>query len=121
DTCLLVTVQQPESNISYTITAFDPDGCLITDILNVQVQKPRNVYVPNIFSPNADGLNDLFMVFGGREVRQVLAFQVYDRWGNQLYEGSNFQPNDADYGWDGTYQGRKMDAGVYVFYIQVEF
>jgi gliding motility-associated-like protein len=121
DTCVVVTLQQPGENITYTVTAFDADGCLVTDVLNVEVRKPRNVFVPNIFSPNGDGLNDLLMVFGGREVRQIRQFQVYNRWGGKMYEASNFQPNDPVYGWDGNFRGRKMDAGVYVFYIEVEF
>lgn len=121
DTCVAVTLQQPGENISYTVTAFDADGCLVTDALNVEVRKPRNVFVPNIFSPNGDGLNDRLMVFGGREVRQIRQFQVYNRWGSKVYEASVFQPNDPVYGWDGNFRGRKMDAGVYVFYIEVEF
>lgn len=121
DTCIVVTLETPGENITYTVTAFDADGCLITDILNVEVQKPRNVFVPNLFTPNGDGINDKFMVFGGREVRQIRDFQIYSRWGSRLFRASSFQPNDATYGWDGSYNGKQMDAGVYVFYIEVEF
>ncbi|MBK7409230.1 MAG: gliding motility-associated C-terminal domain-containing protein [Saprospirales bacterium] len=121
DTCIFVVLQQPQENITYTVTALDADGCPITDILAIQVQKPRSIFVPNVFSPNADGINDLFMIFAGREVLQIREFQVYNRWGSKLYQASNFQPNDPAYGWDGYYRSKLMDLGVYVFYIEVEF
>ena len=121
DTCVTVFLENPQENITYTVTALDADGCPVTDILSVQVQKARRLFVPNVFSPNGDGLNDLFMIFAGKEVLQIREFQVYNRWGSLLYRASNFQPNDPAYGWDGYFQSKLMDAGVYAFYIEVEF
>ncbi|MCB9285333.1 MAG: gliding motility-associated C-terminal domain-containing protein [Lewinellaceae bacterium] len=121
DTCITVLLENPQENITYTVTALDADGCPVTDILSVQVQKARRLYVPNTFSPNGDGINDRFMVFAGKEVREIREFQVYNRWGSLLYRAGNFQPNDPTYGWDGYFQDHLMDVGVYVFYIEVEF
>ncbi|MBK6902653.1 MAG: gliding motility-associated C-terminal domain-containing protein [Saprospirales bacterium] len=121
DTCLLTTLIAPQTDITYTVTALDPDGCPATDFLSVRVLKLRKLFIPSVFSPNADGANDLFVIYAGVEVRQIREFQVYNRWGSLMYRASNFQPNDPAFGWDGYFQDRLMDVGVYVYYAEVEF
>ncbi|MBL7791095.1 MAG: gliding motility-associated C-terminal domain-containing protein [Saprospiraceae bacterium] len=71
-------------------------------------------YIPNVFSPNSDGINDLFQVFTGEGV-QVEQFQlnVFDRWGNMLYSSEDYTA-----GWDGDYRSKAMNPGVYVWHLK---
>ncbi len=111
----------PQESTAYRLTASDANGCSASDVVMIFVNKERSVYVPNVFSPNEDGINDLFTVFGGKDVAEIRTFIIFDRWGNMLYQKGPFQPNDLQYGWDGTFEGQPMNAGVYVFYAEVVF
>lgn len=103
-----------ESDI-YTLIAADGNGCTTQDSVEIQVRKVRPVFIPNAFSPNADGRNDVFMVYGGKSVDQVASIKVFDRWGALLYDG------DGSKSWDGTFKGKKMPAGVYTYLIEMIF
>lgn len=79
------------------------------------------LFVPNIFSPNFDGINDQAGVMGQAGVGVVEVFQVFDRWGNLVYEEKGTPLGPDLRGWDGTYAGRPMPAGVYVYRLEVRF
>jgi gliding motility-associated-like protein len=98
----------------------DSFGCTATDRVLVVVEKVRRVHVPTGFSPNGDFSNDLLLVHGQQGVR-VVSFRVYDRWGEQVYEGLDFPVNDPNTGWDGTFRGEPMNPGVFVWVLEVEF
>ncbi|MEI6124686.1 MAG: gliding motility-associated C-terminal domain-containing protein [Bacteroidota bacterium] len=72
------------------------------------------VYIPNIFSPNKDGANDVFRV-RGPEIDSA-HLQVYNRWGNMVFESK-----DVYEGWDGTFKGKDCEAGVYYYWAEVTF
>jgi gliding motility-associated-like protein len=95
-------------------------GCTAEDRILVDVEKPRRIHVPTGFSPNGDGNNDLLLVHGQQGVR-VVSFQVYDRWGELVYEGRDFPVNDPSTGWDGTFRGEAMNPGVFMWVLEVEF
>ncbi|MCI5081293.1 MAG: gliding motility-associated C-terminal domain-containing protein, partial [Saprospiraceae bacterium] len=116
----LMPFSQPLENITYTLTAFNAEGCFVSDQINIIVQRPTEVYVPTAFSPDGDGSNDVFMIFAGNSVAQVRDFQIYDRWGDQMYRQGPFAPNDPQYGWDGTHRGQEMNTGVYVYFAEIE-
>ncbi|MEO1713510.1 MAG: gliding motility-associated C-terminal domain-containing protein, partial [Bacteroidota bacterium] len=97
------------------------NGCSAMDATEIIVRFPQNIYVPNVFSPDFDGINDVFYPFAGNDVAQILTFRVFDRWGELLHENLNFQPNDPTYGWDGTFRGQPMNPGIFVYYLEVEF
>ena len=111
----------PVTTTTYTVTVEDTSGCTATDQILVQLDKNRNVFIPNVFTPNGDGRNDEFYVYAGTGVERIKTFLVYDRWGSKLYEATNVQPNDASIGWDGKFRGQDVQAGVYVFFIEIEF
>ena len=71
-------------------------------------------YIPNIFSPNGDGWNDVFRVRGEQIVS--LHLQVYNRWGNMVFES-----REVNYGWDGMFQGKECEVGVYAWWVEVVF
>ena len=111
----------PFSTSTYSVTVIDANGCTATDDIQIFVEKHREVYIPNVFSPNNDGQNDLFMIFAGNDVTKVNSFLVFNRWGETMFEVYNFQPNDPAYGWNGDHRSREMNTGVYVFLAEVEF
>ncbi len=119
--CLEI-LTEPTDDITYTITIIDINGCIGEAEIFVDVDNNRNVYIPNIFSPNGDGTNDLFSVYVGNGVTNVNFFQVYDRWGEILYDVSNFLPGDNNrIGWDGSFRGKEMNPGVYIYLAEVVF
>ena len=69
-------------------------------------------------SPNNDGINDVFMIFGGPDVVQVNTFKVFDRWGETVFEQNNFQPNDPpDFAWEGTFRNSQaLNTSVFCLY-----
>lgn len=111
----------PTADGVYTIEVTDVDGCTATASVAVTVLRRVDVYVPNVFSPNGDGINDLLVVFAKEnQIAQVESFKVFTRWGESVYEAANFQPNDATAGWDGTHRGKKLDVGVYAWFAVLE-
>ncbi|NBC07741.1 MAG: T9SS type B sorting domain-containing protein, partial [Bacteroidetes bacterium] len=120
DTCLFWEDQPLESTL-YVATLTDTSGCTATDEMRVIVRRDRDIYIPNAFSPNTDGKNDLFTVFTGPEVVSVRSLQIFDRWGNQVFSREQFPPNDPAYGWDGRFRGQAMDIGYFVYFVEVEF
>jgi gliding motility-associated-like protein len=80
------------------------------------------LFIPNAFSPNGDGINDRFIIFGDQTiVKQVRHLAVLDRWGQKLYRASAFDPNTFDQWWDGSFRGRLLPDGVYGYFLEVEF
>jgi hypothetical protein len=104
-----------------TLELVDSNGCKVAATALVRVEKPEQVYIPNIIKPGSIGLNDRLIVYGGRGVAAVELFRIFDRWGNQLFEATNFQPNDPGTGWDGAYRGDPVSPGVYVYVARVRF
>ena len=119
-TCIDPTAN-PLETTDYSFVATSVDGCTAEGAITVSVKKERDVFVPNIFSPNGDGLNDRLVVFGGPEVAQVGKLLIFSRWGELVYERHNFPPNDPLSGWDGTFKGKKFSAGSFVWMATVDF
>ncbi len=117
----LDAIANPIESTEYTLTVTSKDDCATTINLAVKVAKERDVFIPNVFSPNADGINDYFSIFGGPEVASVDHFSIYSRWGELLYESNDFQINDSQKGWDGFFNGKKMNPGVYIYLAQLTF
>lgn len=76
-----------------------------------------NVYVPNAFSPNNDGVNDELLPFVPPQI-QVISFEmnIFDRWGNLV-----FKTTDPTFSWDGRWNGKEMPIGVYIYSLQMEY
>ncbi|MBV6654269.1 MAG: gliding motility-associated C-terminal domain-containing protein, partial [Mameliella sp.] len=114
-------VTNPVNTTLYTITVTDGNGCIAVDSVTVRVIKNRPVYIPNAFSPNADGRNDGFTVYAGPAVRRVQELKIFNRWGGMVFDGANFPPNEPGLGWDGTFKGEPAQIGVFAYYAKVEF
>jgi gliding motility-associated-like protein len=85
------------------------------------VFKRGEVYVPNVFAPETDGLNAFFRVFAGNPLTRVGSMQVFDRWGEKAFDVRDVSPDDAAGWWDGTLNGEKMLPGVYVWVMEVVY
>ncbi len=114
-------VAQPYNTTIYTVKFTDYKGCEYTDNVTVEVNKKRPVYIPNIFTPNNDGLNDVFRPFCDASIRAVRKLQVFDRWGELIYNGANLLPNMDKNAWDGTFKGRLVNPSVFAYLVEIEF
>ncbi len=112
----------PTRTTTLGLRAVSDRGCIATDSIRVTVDKQRRIFFPNAFSPNGDGVNDVFTVFGDvPNVQLIRRLAVFDRWGALLYEREAFPPNDPAAGWDGTVAGQQLGRGIYVYVAEVEF
>jgi len=102
----------PLGSFTYQITVTDDDGCTSINEHDIFVDLNKILYTPNVFTPNGDGLNDFFEIYtyGAREID----FRIFDRWGELIYKTT-----DLNQGWDGTFKGKRMPHGVYVYTLQV--
>jgi hypothetical protein len=107
----------------YTLNVVDANGCSGTGSIVVNVDPNRNVFIPNIFYPNnPDGTNTHFAPNIGLGVKTVNFMRVFDRWGELVYERTNFIPeNQPSIGWDGRYKGEWVQPNVYIYIVEVEF
>ncbi|MBX2923047.1 MAG: gliding motility-associated C-terminal domain-containing protein [Chitinophagaceae bacterium] len=100
------------SKTFYTILQ-SPDGCRDTANVRVNVEdNTRELFIPNAFTPNHDGKNDIFKVYG-TSVKSI-EMRIYNQWGNLLYE-----TKDNNKGWDGTYKGKQQPVGIYLYAIKI--
>jgi gliding motility-associated-like protein len=111
----------PYVTTTYTITIADPFNCLAADSVTVFVNPVRPVYIPNIFTPNYDGINDNFTAYGGPAAVQIESMKIFNRWGSLMWEGYGLPLGDDSRGWDGTFNGKALNSGVYVYLIEVSF
>lgn len=103
----------PKDTALYWIEATDGYGCIGRDSIYVWVYGKNVLLIPTGFTPNGDGINDEFKIVKHLNIRSISYFKVYNRWGEKL-----FSTNDINQGWDGTHNGEKSPAGVYVWYVE---
>ena len=111
----------PLQTTTYTISVINEEGCTDEDQVTVFVDADYEVFFPNIFTPNQDGINDLFTAFGNEEILIIRELRLFDRWGEAVFARNDFAPNDVSLGWDGTLNGEEMNSAVFVYYAVIEF
>ena len=94
--------------------------CRDSATIKVNVFWQNHLILPNVFTPDGDGLNDNFYVIAGKDVKLVKQFQVFNRWGQKVFEKTNGSTNDYAAGWNGMFKGVKAPMGTYVYFIVVE-
>jgi gliding motility-associated-like protein len=118
--CLSPQVLTQNSNV-YQLEVVNNNGCLDRSIVTVFVDRTPKIFIPNTFSPDGDGENDVFMIFADiKNIEIVRTFKVFDRWGELVHEYYNFMPNDPVHGWDGTLRSSPLNPGVFVYHAEVE-
>lgn len=99
----------PEEGTTYIMTTLTELGCTFIDSVNVAVLIDPQVYIPNAFTPNSDGVHDILKVLIFNEVTPQL-FTIYNRWGEKVFETA-----DITQGWDGTVNGKEQEIGTYMY------
>lgn len=112
---------KPTTTTSYSVSVKNLDqGCQKQASVIVSVGLCA-VYVPQSFTPNNDGMNDVFYVLGSACTRQIAELTIYDRWGEVIFRKENFPPSDPSMGWNGMYQGVMAGTGAYGYTLAVDY
>ncbi|HMW39199.1 MAG: gliding motility-associated C-terminal domain-containing protein [Saprospiraceae bacterium] len=111
---------KPDSTTRYLLSIIDSLGCKASDDVLIKVLINSQIFVPNVFSPNGDNVNDLFTVSKTEFITKIMYFVVYDRWGNRVFEVDHVEPGTIGSGWDGNYKGKPVAPGVYSYYIECQ-
>ena len=107
--------------ISYQVRVTDSSGCKASDSIHISIIKDYKLFIPNIFTPNGDGINDYFEIFPGKDVEEILSLSIYDRWGALLFHKTNMFPHDPTCRWDGMHHSQNLPPGVFVYVAKVRF
>lgn len=99
----------------YTVLGLNAYGCRNTARVNIDIDYQMPVFIPNAFSPNGDGTNDVFRL-GNISYQKLAAFKIFNRWGQQLFE--TMDPNK---GWDGTQQGKPCNTDTYYYLVIINY
>jgi gliding motility-associated-like protein len=110
----------PQRSVLYELTGTTGE-CSVRDFVYVEVDRERRIFIPNAFSPNGDGVNDFFYVFAGDGVEEVESLQIFQRFGDLVYQRENFDPNDPSAAWDGTHRGKMLNPAVFVYKAVIRF
>ena len=102
-------IATPSVTTTYTVYGMDKYGCRDTAQVTIFVDSSATEHVPTGFTPNGDGLNDVFR-FNGGKFQKLVEMRIFDRWGTEV-----FYSNSREVGWDGTYKGVPADMGVYFY------
>ncbi|MEP6793273.1 MAG: gliding motility-associated C-terminal domain-containing protein, partial [Saprospiraceae bacterium] len=113
-TCLTQPVV-PIITTTYSVTVTTEAGCSDEDALTIFLERNTDIYVPNIFSPNGDNINDKLIISAGSDVEEISSFIIFDRWGNMVFSQDHFQANDPNNAWDGRLNGRPLNAAVFAY------
>jgi gliding motility-associated-like protein len=109
------TIQPLAAPAWYSVLVTDANNCEVLDSVFIYRSTedciPPHIYIPNIFSPNGDGNNDILYVYG--KGIEDLSLIIYNRWGEKVFE-----TKDMLNGWDGTHKGKLMDPAVFVYYLK---
>ncbi len=118
--CPIVTVT-PYKTTTYQVFVKDSAGCKANDAVEVRVRNNRPIFIPTAFSPNGDGVNDFFTIFGNPASLAIKELKIFNRWGSIVFSGTEIPLGVDQRGWDGTWNGQPLSADVYVYYALIRF
>ena len=103
----------------YVVTVTDTNSCQAMDSVFIRtVCTNDNIFMPNTFSPNGDGVNDVFYP-RGKSLYNVQSLAIFNRWGQMVFQRKDFPANAQDMGWDGNFNGHPAPADAYVYMVEV--
>jgi gliding motility-associated-like protein len=109
----------PKITTTYTLTVTNNGGCTASDAMTVFVVcTNENIFMPNTFSPNGDGMNDVYYP-RGRGINTIRGLRIFSRWGQMVYSRANFNANDPSQAWDGRFRGNVLPPDVYVYTLEL--
>ncbi|MEO7174304.1 MAG: LamG-like jellyroll fold domain-containing protein [Saprospiraceae bacterium] len=111
------TLITPEQSTTYTLQ-FSYTGCTATDTIRLRVVDPATIdcdqlMLPSAFTPNGDQLNDTYRISNADIIKELIGFEIFDRWGNQV-----FQAMDINTTWDGNFKGQPVNPGTYMYKVR---
>jgi len=109
-------IANPQRTTKYILTVVSRDGCTAKGEILVKVYS--DIHVPNAFTPNGDGKNDVFYVLGGPQGSMIKNFSIYDRWGEMVFGVHDVLPGDISSGWNGSFSIVKLESGDSTFCIE---
>ena len=118
--CLSIEVD-PNGLNTYCVELTDSYGCSDLACINIEEVIPKRIYIPTIFTPDGPN-NNTFFIGADSFVSGIESFNIYSRWGELVFSAPpSYEPNDATQGWDGTFNQKFVQQGVYVYAIAVRF
>jgi gliding motility-associated-like protein len=106
---------RPMQPMDYVVTVKNSFGCSASDTVSIKLMcSEGRIFIPNAFTPNNDGNNDRFTIKGDG-IKLVRSLRIFNRWGETVFERSNFVLNDPNASWDGSYKGVAVSQGTYVY------
>lgn len=111
----------PTRTSTYEIQVVNENGCRDVASIQIFVDRRPAIFIPNAFSPNGDGNNERFTIYAKEGVvSKINSLQIFNRWGEMVYEVYDFPPNDETYGWNGLHRSQEMNAAVFVYWTEIE-
>ncbi|PJE48085.1 MAG: hypothetical protein CUR34_00990 [Sediminibacterium sp.] len=108
-----------KNSITYRLKATNIFGCAGSDTINIKaICENTQVFIPNAFTPDNNGKNDIFMV-RGKGILQVKSMRIFNRWGQMVFDKSNFPPNDPAHGWNGRINNIEGGSNVFAYIVEV--
>jgi gliding motility-associated-like protein len=108
-------VASPYQSTQYILTVNYGKNCTTTTSNTIEVGHGPDTYIPNAFTPNGDGTNDVFEVFG--TTLKSVSMKIFNRWGEKVFDSGDSQWAT----WDGTYMGSLQPTGVYIYYVELVY
>jgi gliding motility-associated-like protein len=115
----LIPVAAPQYSMTYNVVGRNEYSCTDTAYAVVKTFTGGQINMPNAFTPDGDGLNDVYYVLAGRDVVQVNNFAIFNRWGQQVFAVQNVPPNTPVHGWNGEVNGQKAASENFVWVLTV--
>jgi gliding motility-associated-like protein len=109
------TIAKVSNDAEIICTATNLYGCNTVDTIAIKTFCPNSeIFIPNAFSPDGDGINDILFIQGSG-IKLIKSFKIYSRWGELVFERTNFLPGDPSNGWDGKIRGKAASQDVFIY------
>ncbi len=113
------TFSDTDTTITYTLFSIDANGFAADSVTLTVMISNENIFVPNTFTPNGDGINDGFTILGPG-IALIKSLMIFDRWGERIFIVNDTAPTDINSTWNGTYKNEPVNQGVYAYTAQVQ-
>ena len=118
DSTIRNPVVSPRSDMEYLLKVISVNGCADSAVIKINAYTPLRV--PNAFTPNGDGKNDVFYVIGGPQGSSIIEFSIFNRWGQRVFQAKNIPTGSASSGWNGYLNGTPAPEGTYVYFVNMD-
>jgi gliding motility-associated-like protein len=111
----------PGHSQQYELEVQNEYACKAKAYAQINTFTGGKVSIPNAFTPNGDGRNDVFYIMGSQEIKVIKSLSIFNRWGMAVFSENNVPANDPGFGWNGLNNGRPLTAESYVYIVVIEF